>query len=86
MNCEGAIMINLLGLKHDFPTSIESRIKRLSKINGSNLDFYGKSQETPGRKMAHITFLLNGKTHLERYEESQEILTKVRDIWPSPNP
>ena len=57
----------------------------LSKINGSNLHLYGKSQETPGRKMAHITFLLNGKTHLERYEESQEILTKVRGIWPSPN-
>ena len=85
MNCEGAIMINLLGLKKDFPTSIEARIKMLSKINGSNLHLYGKSQETPGRKMAHITFLLNGKTHLERYEESQEILTKVRDIWPSPN-
>ena len=85
MNCEGAIMINLLGLKNDFPTSIEARIKMLSKINGSNLHLYGKSQETPGRKMAHITFLLNGKTHLERYEESQEILTKVRDIWPSPN-
>ena len=85
MNCEGAIMINLLGLKKDFPTSIEARIKMLSKINGSNLHLYGKSQETPGRKMAHITFLLNGKTHLERYEESQEILTKVRGIWPSPN-
>ena len=85
MNCEGAIMINLLGLKNDFPTSIEARIKMLSKINGSSLHLYGKSQETPGRKMAHITFLLNGKTHLERYEESQEILTKVREIWPSPN-
>ncbi len=85
MNCEGAIMINLLGLKNDFPTSIEARIKMLSKIDGSNLHLYGKSKETPGRKMAHITFLLNGKTHLERYEESQEILTKVRDIWPSPN-
>ncbi len=85
MNCEGAIMINLLGLKNDFPTSIEARIKMLSKINGSNLHLYGKTQETPGRKMAHITFLLKGKTHLERYEESQEILTKVRDIWPSPN-
>ncbi len=85
MICEGAIMINLLGLKNNFPTSIEARIKMLSKINGSNLHVYGKSQETLGRKMAHITFLLNGKTHLERYEESQEILNKVRDIWPSPN-
>ena len=35
--------------------------------------------------MAHITFLLNGETHIKRLEESKELLTKVRDIWPSPN-
>ena len=35
--------------------------------------------------MAHITFLLNEKNHLERAQKSQEILTKVREIWPSPN-
>jgi len=35
--------------------------------------------------MAHNTFLLNGKTHSERYDEAQNLLTMVRDIWPSPN-
>ena len=85
MNCEGAIMINLLGLKKNFPTSIERRVKMLSEISGSNLHLYGKSREIQGRKMAHITFLLKDKTHIERYEESKKILTKVRDIWPSPN-
>ena len=85
MKCEGSIMINLLGLKKNFPTSIETRVKLLSEINGSNLHWYGKSKETLGRKMAHITFLLNGKTHLKRLEESKKILSKVRAIWPSPN-
>ena len=85
MKCEGAIMINLLGLKKNFPNSIENRVKLLSEIKDSYLHFYGKSQEILGRKMAHITFLLNGKTHLERYDESIKILNKVRDIWPSPN-
>ena len=85
MNCEGSIMINLLGLSRDFPTSIETRIKLLSEITGSNLHFYGKSKETLGRKMAHITFLLNGKTYSKRLEESKELLKKVRNIWPSPN-
>tara|TARA_B100000902_G_C27277877_1_gene899883 strand:+ start:404 stop:1594 length:1191 start_codon:yes stop_codon:yes gene_type:complete len=85
MNSEGSIMINLLGLKKNFPTSIDTRIQLLSEINGSNLHWYGKSKEIVGRKMAHITFLLNGKTHFERLQQSKEILTKVRDIWPSPN-
>ena len=85
MNCEGAIMINLLGLKKNFPISMETRIKKLSEIMGSNVHYYCKSREMLGRKMAHITFLLNGKTHSERYYEAQVLLTKVRDIWPSPN-
>ena len=38
-----------------------------------------------GRKMAHITFLLTEENHLKREEKSKEILTKVREIWPSPN-
>ena len=85
MNCEGSIMINLLGLKKNFPTSIEKRVKLLCEISGSNLHWYGKTTEKVGRKMAHITFLLNGTNHLKRLEESREILSKVREIWPSPN-
>ena len=85
MNCEGSLMINLLGLKKNFPLALEKRIKLLSQINGSNLHWYGKTKEIVGRKMAHITFLLNEKNHLKRIKESEEILTKVREIWPSPN-
>ena len=85
MHCEGSIMINLLGLKKKFPISIETRRKMLSQLNGSNLHWYGKTKETVGRKMAHITFLLSEKTHTERIEKSKEILSKVREIWPSPN-
>ena len=78
-------MINLLGLKKKYHLSIEKRIELLSQIKGSNLHWYGKSKETVGRKMAHITFLLNAKDHLGRLKESEELLTKVREIWPSPN-
>ena len=85
MNCEGSLMINLLGLNKNFPLALEKRIKLLSQINGSNLHWYGKTKEIVGRKMAHITFLLNEKNHLKRIKESEEILTKVREIWPSPN-
>ena len=85
MNCEGAIMVNLLGLKKNFPISMEKRVKMLSEIQGSNIHYYGKSREILGRKMAHITFLLNSKISSERYDEAKVLLTMVRDIWPSPN-
>ena len=84
MCCEGSIMINLLGLKKNFPLSIDERLEMLSKIDGSNLHWYGKSKEIIGRKMAHITFLINEKNHNQRLAKSKEILTKVREIWPSP--
>ncbi len=85
MYAQGSLMINLLGLKKKFPVSIEKRIELLTKIKGSNLHWYGKSKESIGRKMAHITFLIDEKNPLKRVEKSKEILTKVREIWPSPN-
>ena len=57
----------------------------ISQIGGSNLHWYGKSKEIVGRKMAHITFLLNEDNQSKRVEKSKEILNKVREIWPSPN-
>ena len=85
MHSQGSLMINLLGLKKNFPLSIKKRIELLSQIKGSNLHWYGKSRESVGRKMAHVTFLLNEKNYSKRVEKSKEILTKVREIWPSPN-
>lgn len=85
MHSQGSLMINLLGLEKDFPLSIKKRIELLSQIKGSNLHWYFKSKESVGRKMAHVTFLLNEKNHSTRVEKSKEILNKVREIWPSPN-
>ena len=78
-------MINLLGLSKKFPLPMKKRLELLSQIRGSNLHWYGKSKESVGRKMAHITFLLNEDNQSKRFEKSKEILNKVREIWPSPN-
>ena len=85
MNSQGSLMINLLGLSKKFPLPIKKRLELLSQIRGSNLHWYGKSKESVGRKMAHITFLLNEDNQSKRVEKSKEILNKVREIWPSPN-
>ena len=85
MHSQGSLMINLLGLNKKFPLSIKKRLELLSQIRGSNLHWYGKSKESVGRKMAHITFLLSEDNQSKRFEKSKEILNKVREIWPSPN-
>ena len=85
MHSQGSLMINLLWLNKKFPLSIKKRLELLSQISGSNLHWYGKSKEIVGRKMAHITFLLNEDNHSKRFKKSKEILNKVREIWPSPN-
>jgi len=84
MKSEGALMINLLGLKKNFPLSIENRIERLSNINGGYIHWYGKSKETIGRKMGHITFLLDEKSYEERFLKSKKLIDEVNRIWPSP--
>ncbi len=84
MNCEGSLMINLLGHRKNFPIKIEDRIKRLSAINGANIHWYGKSKETFGRKMGHVTFLLQENNYEKRLEKSYLIKEEVKTIWPSP--
>jgi len=84
MKSEGALMINLLGLKKNFPLSIENRIERLSNIKGSYMHWYGKSRETIGRKMGHITFLLDETSYEERFLKSKKLIDDVKRIWPSP--
>tara|TARA_Y100000589_G_scaffold198598_1_gene187494 strand:- start:73 stop:1263 length:1191 start_codon:yes stop_codon:yes gene_type:complete len=84
MKCEGSLMINLLGLKKDFPLSIENRIEKLSNLTGGFIHWYCKSRETIGRKMGHITFLLDEKCYGERYLKSKKLIEDVKRIWPSP--
>ncbi len=84
MICKGSLMINLLGLKKDYPINFEKRIERLNNIKGANIHWYGKSKETFGRKMGHITFLLEGNNYEKRLEQASLIRKEVEIIWPSP--
>ena len=84
MNSKGALMINLLGLRKNHSLKIQDRIDLLSNINGANIHWYGKSKETFGRKMGHITFLLNENNHEKRYEKALSLKKEVNHVWPSP--
>ena len=85
LNSNGALMINLLGLKNNYPLSIEQRYEKLSEIKNACLHIYGKAKENVGRKMGHVTFLLNELKHEERLMKSISIVKEVKKIWPSPH-
>ena len=84
MISNGSVMINLLGLKKGYTYSLKERISKLSQLEGSNLHWYGKSKEIFGRKMGHITFLLNENNYEDRLLKAQFIIKSIREIWPSP--
>ena len=78
----GALMVNLLGLPEGSQLSIEERLFNLREITGAHMHWYDKTQEIPGRKLGHVTFLLDSDDPRARREEALRRLESIRSIWP----
>ena len=83
MHVDGALMANLLGLQSNYPTSLTQRLDNLRAIPGLNVHWYGKEEEKKGRKLGHVTYLLNNKDVVSRKKEALEVLKTIRSIWPT---
>ena len=83
MLVEGALMVNLLGLSKNYPISITKRLDDLRKIPGLNIHWYEKEDENKGRKLGHVTYLLDEKDVVSRKKEAMTILKTIRAIWPT---
>ena len=83
MLVNGALMANLLGLQSNYPTSLTQRLDDLRSIPGLNVHWYEKEEEKKGRKLGHVTYLLNNKDALSRKKEALDVLKTIRSIWPS---
>ena len=83
MLVNGALMANLLGLQSDYPITLKQRLEDLRSIPGLHVHWYEKEEEKKGRKLGHVTYLLNNKDPLSRKEEALEILKNIRSIWPT---
>ena len=79
----GAIMVNLLGLPSESNEPLKSRLTALEAIPRSHLHWYGK-QEMPGRKVGHVTVLLEQGDAHARDQEAQSVLKQIREVWPNP--
>ncbi len=83
MLVNGALMANLLGLQSNYPTSLSQRLDNLRGIPGLNVHWYEKEEEKKGRKLGHVTYLLNNKDALSRKKEALDVLHTIRSIWPT---
>ena len=83
MLVDGALMANLLGLQSNYPISLTQRLDDLRAIPGLNVHWYEKEEEKKGRKLGHVTYLLNNKDALSRKKEALDVLKTIRSIWPS---
>ena len=82
LKSRGALMVNLLGLDYERHLPLDQRLEALEAMPGLHLHWYGKSPETPGRKLGHVTLLLEGDTLLKRRDEAESALAAIRRIWP----
>ncbi len=83
MLVNGALMANLLGLQSSYPKSLTQRLDDLRGIPGLNVHWYEKEEEKKGRKLGHVTYLLNNKNALYRKKEALDVLQTIRSIWPT---
>lgn len=82
MRSDGALMVNLLGLNSNQAAPLEQRLKELREIPNAHLHWYGKSPETCGRKLGHVTVLLDGGDAKHRQQQAKDALDVIRGIWP----
>ena len=82
----GALMVNLLGIAPDQGGPLEQRLEALRQRPNTHLHWYGKSPESPGRKLGHVTVILEGESAAARQREAQVALDGIRAIWPLPRP
>jgi 5-(carboxyamino)imidazole ribonucleotide synthase len=76
LNCQGAAMVNLLGYEHSHDDYSAKR-QQLAQIPRSHVCWYGKTESRPGRKLGHVTVLLDSP----QKSQAQAIAQTIESIW-----
>jgi 5-(carboxyamino)imidazole ribonucleotide synthase len=79
----GALMVNLLGFETS-QRSYEAERQALAALPGATVHWYGKHGSSPGRKLGHVTLLLQEPDATARRAEAMARLEQVRQLWPLP--
>ncbi|MCY7275052.1 MAG: 5-(carboxyamino)imidazole ribonucleotide synthase, partial [Phormidesmis sp. CAN_BIN44] len=78
LTCDGAVMINLLGYEHSEGDYLDKR-QHLAEIPGAFVHWYNKTESRLGRKLGHVTVLLESSSDLR--QRAIEIGQTIESIW-----
>ena len=84
LTCAGAVMVNLLGYE-DIESDYLTKRQQIAEIPNTYVHWYGKTQSRIGRKLGHVTILLDPPTatrHEQNNRQQAEALARqVESIW-----
>ncbi|MEH1840365.1 MAG: 5-(carboxyamino)imidazole ribonucleotide synthase [Nostoc sp.] len=76
--CAGAVMVNLLGYENSH-SDYQSQRQQLAEISQAHVHWYGKTESRPGRKLGHVTVLLDNQN---RESASAIVIAhSIESIW-----
>jgi len=84
LQSQGAVMVNLLGFEQSQDSYLDQR-KHLAAIPSAFVHWYGKTKSYPGRKLGHVTVLLDSPERNRALEVAQSIETIWYKNWCRPN-
>ncbi len=76
LNCDGALMVNLLGYEYSQDDYLDKR-QKLASLPQSFVHWYGKTESRPGRKLGHVTVLLDSQQQFR----VQAIANEIQSLW-----
>lgn len=76
LHCAGAIMVNLLGYEHSHGDYLAKR-QQIGQLPNCHVHWYGKTESRPGRKLGHVTLLLETANK----SQAQALAQQVESIW-----
>ncbi|WP_414574798.1 5-(carboxyamino)imidazole ribonucleotide synthase [Anabaena sp. CCY 9402-a] len=84
LQCTTAVMVNLLGYETSH-SDYQSKRQQLAAIPQAHVHWYGKTESRPGRKLGHVTVLLENHHQAMTYGRSKTIASEVahtvESIW-----
>lgn len=78
-HCDGALMVNLLGVEGS-PLAETLRREKLAAIPGATVHWYGKASR-PGRKLGHVTVTFDGVEAVDLRDRALAVSQQIEAIW-----
>ncbi|WP_298907544.1 5-(carboxyamino)imidazole ribonucleotide synthase [uncultured Nostoc sp.] len=76
----GAVMVNLLGYENSH-SDYQSQRQQIAEIPQAHVHWYGKTESRPGRKLGHVTVLLDNQNRESVTAIANGIAHTIESIW-----